>query len=267
MATGIRDVSLLSLSTSDYPKFETLVEALREKLRPLDATLSVPSLRVNHQLAATMRTLTTERTSGLTIAPEAALDSMRKRIGKPISTENLLAGCRSAYETGFNRVKMYFMIGLPEETIEDVDGILRLSYDVAFLGKEVRGRMPTITTNVSNFVPKPHTPFERHGMRHGEYFRDTHRHLRQSCRVRSVSIKYHDTETSLLEGLLCRGDRRLDAVIESAWRAGSRLEAWGEHFRPELWKRAVEEHRIPVESIVHEDYPDDAELPWSVIRL
>ncbi len=282
-ATGIRDVSLLSLSTSDYPEFESLIESLRTELEPLGASISVPSLRVNHQLSRVMETLSTERTGGLTLAPEAALDPMRRRIGKQVTNENLLAGCRSAFENGFHRVKMYFMVGLPEETEEDVEGILRLSCEIARLGKEVRGRLPTITTNVSNFIPKPHTPFERLGMRTGAYFQDAHFHLkhggklkadyRAECKAafkaefRAVAVKYHATRTSLLEGLLARGDRRLGDVIEQVYREGARLDAWSEYFQAERWARACEDWRIPVESIVHTPYPEDVELPWEHIRL
>ena len=267
-ATGINEVSLLSLSTSDYPQFEKLMEALRERLEPMKVSVSVPSLRVNHQLAGVTRMLTTERSSGLTLAPEAALDEMRRRIGKgQVTHENLLAGCRAAFENGFNRIKMYFMVGLPEESEADIDGILQLSYDIAFLGKEVTGRFPPVTANVSNFVPKPHTPFERAAMQTGDYFQEAHFRLKKNCRVKAVSVKYHGTRTSLLEGLLCRGDRRLGAVIEEVYRDGGRLDAWNEHFRGDLWERAILQHRIPVEQIVHTPYGDTEELPWEHIRF
>lgn len=265
-ATGINEVSLLSLSTSDYPQFEVLMESLREALEPLGVSISVPSLRVNHQLAGVMRTLTTERTGGLTLAPEAATDEMRRRIGKAVTDENLIAGCRAAFENGFHRVKMYFMVGLPGETDEDIDGILRLAERIALLGKEVRGRMPTVTANVSNFVPKPHTPFERYGMRDGAYFQDAHYRLKRGIRIKAVSVKYHATRTSLLEGLLARGDRRLGEVLRKVYREGGRLDGWSEHFQPQLWDRIIEECSIPVDVILHESYPDDAELPWDVIR-
>lgn len=268
-ATGINEVSLLSLSTSDYPKFESLMEFLRSELEDGNGSrgvsISVPSLRVNHQLSGTMRTLTTERTSGLTLAPEAALDPMRRRIGKPVTDENLLAGCRAAFENGFNRIKMYFMVGLPEETGEDVEGILQLSARIAFLGKEISGRMPTVTANVSNFVPKPHTPFERLAMQTGEYFQNAHFDLKRNNRVKAVSVKYHATRTSLLEGLLARGDRRLGDLIETVYDRGARLDAWSEHFRADLWFRAIEELDVPFDLIVHTPYSEDAELPWAVI--
>jgi radical SAM family uncharacterized protein len=266
-ATGITEVSLLSLSTSDYPRFEKLMETLHEKLEPMNVAVSVPSLRVNHQLASVTQLLTTERSSGLTLAPEAALDTMRQRIGKgQVTNENLLAGCQSAFESGFNRIKMYFMVGLPEETDADIDGILQIAYDITSLSKRVTGRVQPVTANVSNFVPKPHTPFERQPMQTGGYFQDAHFKLKRNCKVKSVSVKYHGTKASLLEGLLSRGDRRLSNVIETAYNNGARLDAWNENFNPELWDNAIKKHEIPVDEIVHKKYEDNEELAWEHVR-
>ncbi len=271
LATGSDEVSLLSLSTSDYPHFDELMTLLREKLSPHRISISVPSLRVNHQLSSVMRQLSTERTSGLTLAPEAALDDMRKRIGKPITNENLLAGCRSAFENGFNRVKMYFLCGLPEETEADIDGIVELSRAIQRLGRTVRGRPPIVTTNVSNFVPKPHTPWERLGMASQGYFLNVHRRLVDKTRRTGISLKYHTLETSLLEALMSRGDRRLSGVIEKAWRLGARLDAWTDHFRGDCWERAIAEvtaeSGLGVQKIIHETIPDAAELPWGHVRF
>ncbi|MGL6225731.1 MAG: TIGR03960 family B12-binding radical SAM protein [Thermoguttaceae bacterium] len=263
--TGMGEVSLLSLSTSDYPHFEGLMERLRELLGPLHVSISVPSLRVNHLLSRVMQTLTTERSSGLTLAPETARDEMRKRIGKPVTNENLLAGCRSAFENGFQRVKMYFMCGLPEETEEDLDGITQLAREIAYLGKEVSGKMPAVVANVSNFIPKPHTPFERYGMSNPDYFRDAHRRLKYVNKHKSFTLKYHELSTSLLEGLLSRGDRRLGRLIETVWRNGGRLDSWTEHFNRDRWNAAIEESGIDTNLIVHTPYSDDAELPWGHI--
>ena len=263
--TGVRDVSLLSLSSSDYPKFDELMQKLREKLTPLGISIAVPSLRVNHQLSGVMQALTTERTSGITIAPEAAQDEMRKRILKQVTNENLLDGCRSAFESGFSRVKMYFMCGLPEETEADIDGIIELSEKIAFLGKSVTKRFPAIVASVSNFIPKPQTPFQWLGMQPREYFSEVHKKLRRSKHLKCVDVKYHGLETSLLEGMLSRGDRRMGNVIETAWRSGARLDAWREYFRPELWHQTAEVCGINVELMVHTPYNPADELPWSHI--
>ena len=267
LATGVRDVSLLSLSSSDYPEFDDLMVKLRETLTPLGISIAVPSLRVNHQLSGVTQALTTERSSGLTIAPEAALDDMRKRINKQVTNENLLEGCRSAFENGFSRVKMYFMCGLPEETEADIDGIVSLSQEIAFLGKSVLKRFPNITASVSNFIPKPQTPFERYGAQTREYFAETHKRLREARHVRAVQAKYHGLETSLAEAMISRGDRRMGAVIETAWRNGARLDAWREYFRPDLWRSAAEAEGINLNVVVHTPYDESAELPWGHISI
>lgn len=266
-ATGIDEVSLLSLSTSDYPKFDELLELLRVPCAERKISISVPSLRVNQLLKTVMTKLTTERSSAFTLAPEAARMEMRERIGKPITDENLFAGCRSAFTNGFNRVKMYFMVGLPEETAEDISRIIDLSAEIAYLGKEIRGRFPAITVNVSNFVPKPHTAFERLGMTPREELSTAHRQLKKTNSLRTVSVKYHDRETSWLEALIARGDRRVAEVIEKAWQLGARLDAWSDHFRLDLWQEAIASTEIPTEAIIHETIPNDEELAWEHVRF
>ena len=263
--TGVREVSLLSLSSSDYPHFDELMRQIHEKLTPLGISVSVPSLRVNHQLSSVMQSLTTERTSGITIAPEAARDEMRKRILKQVTHENLIEGCQSAFENGFSRVKMYFMCGLPRETEDDINGIIELSEEIAFLGKRVTKRFPAIVASVSNFIPKPQTPLQWLGMQSEEYFSDVHYRLRTAKHLRCVQVKYHGLKTSLLEGLLSRGDRRMGQVIETAWRNGARLDAWREHFQNDLWLNAVEQCGVNTGQVMFEPYAISDELPWSHI--
>ena len=260
--TGYNEVSLLSLSTSDYPHFDDLVRRLQETLGPLDVSISVPSLRVNRQWRALGDLLSTKRRSGLTLAPEAARDDMRRQIGKRITNDDLFEGCRRAFENGFSRVKLYFMCGLPGERREDLDGIIDMAEAISRLGRQISGRPATVVANVSNFVPKPQTPFQWNAMQTREYFEAAHRHLRRRVRLRSVQLKYHDLDSSLLEGLLCRGDRRLGRVIELAWRKGARLDAWSDHFRPQLWQEAIAEAGVDVHQTLHTPYPADALLPW-----
>jgi radical SAM family uncharacterized protein len=267
--SGLNEVSLLSLSTSDYPHFSELMQALGRRLTPQHIAISVPSLRVNEQLSDAMGQLNTLKHSSLTVAPEAAGDELRRRIGKRVTNEHLLEGCRTAFEKGFHRVKLYFMCGLPGETEEDLTGILRMAEAVARLGKEVRKRFPTVTVSVANFVPKPHTPFQWCGMETPEYFAQAHRTMRQALKLRPVKLKYHDLEMSLLEGLISRGDRRIGEVVLRAWKAGARCDAWSDQFEPDHWHAAIEscesaglfDHRI----LVHQPYPPEAALPWSHI--
>ena len=265
--TGISEVTLLSLSSSEYPQFDELLAESARRLAPEGIAVSVPSLRVNHQLSQVVSELSTERSGSLTLAPEAALDGMRKRIAKKVTNADLLAGCRSAFENGFTRIKMYFMCGFPGETEADLDGIIALSSEVARLGKEVRGRWPSVVANVSNFVPKPQTPLQWSAMATEEVFRAAHARLRAARRPKAVDLKYHFLPASLLEGLIARGDRRIGAVIESAWRKGARFDAWKDHFDPRLWDEAVQESGIDRSAIAHSEYDPTDELPWDQITI
>ena len=263
--TGYNEISLLSLSTSDYPHFDDLMRRMQETFRPLGVSISVPSLRVNEQLKSVSELMNTDRRSSLTLAPEVARDCMREQIGKRIRNEYLYEGCRGAFENGFQRVKLYFMCGLPGEQTADLDGIIDMAEEISRLGKRVAGRHATVIANVSNFVPKPHTPYQWCGMQTRQYFEEAHRQLWRSRRLRSVQLKCHDVETSLLEGVLSRGDRRMGAVIELAWRRGARFDAWNDQFQPELWWQALAETGVDVETLVHSPYPADARLPWDHI--
>ena len=265
--TGYNEISLLSLSTSDYPHFEPLMRELQAVFRPLGVSISVPSLRVNEQLQAVGDLLNTDRRSGLTLAPEAARDDMRSQIGKRITNDDLLAGCRRAFENGFNRVKLYFMCGLPGEQVRDLDGIIDLAEEISRLGRSVHGRMVQVVANVSNFVPKPHTPYQWNAMQRREYFEYAREHLHGRKSLRSVAVKCHDIDTSLLEGVFCRGDRRLGPAIEAAWRAGARFDAWSDQAQPDLWWQIFQQQQLDIESIVHRPYRLDESLPWDPITI
>jgi radical SAM family uncharacterized protein len=265
--TGYNEMSLLSLSTSDYPHFEPLMRQLQETFRPLGVGISVPSLRINEQLETISDLINTDRHSGLTLAPEVARDDMRELIGKRIKNDVLYEGCRNAFRQGFHRVKLYFMCGLPGERAEDLDGMIDMAETISRIGKEVTGRFVTVVVNVSNFVPKPHTPFQWNGMQTREYFRQAHQYLRKRRRLRCVEVKCHDVEGSLLEGVLSRGDRRLGEAIELAWRRGARFDSWSDRQQPDLWWQALAETGINLQQVLHEPYAVDASLPWDRITI
>ncbi len=265
--TGYEEISLLSLSTSDYPYFDELVRRMQETFRPLRVAISVPSLRINEQLRTLTELLNTDRHSGLTLAPEAARDETRQRIGKPIRNDDLLEGCRKAFAQGFHRVKLYFLCGLPGERREDLDGILDLAEEIARLGKQIRGRPVTVVANVSNLVPKPHTPYQWYPMQSREYFRSVHQYLRRRRTSPRVEVKCHDVEMSLLEGVLSRGDRWVGEAIERAWRAGARLDSWTEHAQPHLWWEALAQAGVDVEAVLHRPLLPEARLPWDHIAI
>ena len=200
--TGHHEISLLSLSTSDYPYFEELVNRMHEVFNPLGVNISLPSLRINHQLRSLPSLMKGARKSGLTLAPEVARDDMREQIRKKIKNDDLYEGCREAFKHGWQRVKLYFMCGLPGERAVDLDGIVDMAEHISTIGKEVRGRYADVTASVSNFVPKPHTPYQWNGMQTREYLQWAGQYLRRRCRLRAVRIKQHDIECSLLEGVL-----------------------------------------------------------------
>src|SRR6476661_3457335 len=233
--TGTNEISLLSLSSSDYPQFEELVKRMHEVFNPLGVNVSLPSLRINHQLRTLPQLMQGIRKAGLTLAPEVARDDMRTQIRKPIKNEDLIEGCREAFKAGMSHVKLYFLCGLPGERHADLDGIVELAEAISAVGKEATGRYKDVVASVSNFVPKPHTPYQWNGMQSREYFRWAGDYLHRQKKNKFVKIKQHDVETSLLEGILTRGDRRVAPGLYEAWRRGARMDGWRECFKPELW--------------------------------
>jgi radical SAM superfamily enzyme YgiQ (UPF0313 family) len=240
---------------------------MREVFNPLGVNVSVPSLRVNEQLRSVAALIGSERQTGLTLAPEVARDDMREQIRKKIKNEDLYEGARQAFRNGFRRVKLYFLCGLPGERQVDLDGIIEMAETISRIGKEELGRFAEVTASVSNFVPKAHTPYQWNGMQTRDYFHWAHRYLYQRNTLRSVKVKCHPVETSLLEGLFSRGDRRLGDVIELAWRRGARLDSWMECIRPQLWWDAAREVGIDVDQSIHKASPLMARLPWDHINV
>ncbi|MEM6364896.1 MAG: TIGR03960 family B12-binding radical SAM protein, partial [Planctomycetota bacterium] len=265
--TGFNEISILSLSSSDYPHFESLVKSMHEVFRPLGVNISVPSLRVNDQLESLPQLLGSTRRKSLTLAPEVARDDMRKQIRKRIKNSDLIKGCRAAFQNGFESVKLYFMCGLPGERPVDLDGIVDLAEEIASVGKSVLGRYPKVTASVSNFVPKAHTPYQWNGMQRREYFQWAHKYLWSRRRIRSVNIKCHDIETSLLEGVLSRGDRRTGKAIRLAWQRGARMDGWTEYLDADRWWQSLADAGIDIESQVHEPYQLLDKLPWDHVNV
>ncbi len=265
--TGHDEISLLSLSTSDYPHFEELVTKMSEVFTPLGVKISLPSLRITETLKKIPALLQEGRRGGLTLAPEVARDDMREQIRKPINNEDLYEGAAEAFRRGWRKVKLYFMCGLPGERKADLDGIIEMAERIARIGKDVTGRYADVTASVSNFIPKPHTPYQWNGIQTRDYFHWAHRYLRSQVRIRSVTVKCHDIERSMLEGILTRGDRRVAAAVEEAWRRGARLDAWTEHFQPKLWWSVFHDLDIDVPFYSHRERPVDEVLAWDHIHV
>lgn len=265
--TGYDEISLLSLSSSDYPYFEELVQKMSEVFTPLGVQISLPSLRITETLKKIPALLQEGRRSGLTLAPEVARDDMREQIRKPIDNKDLYEGAAEAFRRGWKRVKLYFMCGLPGERTADLDGIVEMAEQIARIGRDVTGRYVEVTASVSNFVPKPHTPYQWNEMQTREYFRWAHKYIRSQVKIRTVTVKSHDIERSLLEGVMTRGDRRVADALLEAWKRGARLDSWTEYYQPDLWWKVFEDLGMDIQFYSHRARPVDEVLPWDHILV
>ena len=259
-ATGYDEIGLSSLSTSDYSRMGELVSELTRRFDPLRVSLSLPSLRVDERLKDLPALVSGVRKTGLTIAPECASDSLRRAINKPIENEHLFGGVKAAFRAGYDLVKLYFMVGLPGETDDDVRGIAEMTKMVLSLGK---GRA-RINLSVSAFVPKAQTPFQWVKMESRDELARKLEIVRTHVGSKAVRFKFHDVEMGRLEGVFARGDRRLGKVLLRARALGCMFDAWSEHFSPENWKRAFEEEGIDPEDYLRERSLDEG-LPWGHI--
>ena len=264
-STGFDTVSLLSLSSADYPNLEELVAGLHAYFHDKHVGLSLPSLRVDRQLKLLPRLLTSVRKGGLTIAVEAASEKLRQIINKPLKDEDLFAATEAAYRAGWQRLKLYFMVGLPGETEEDVKRIVDLSLQLAKLRKRVDGKTGQINAAVSWFVPKPHTPFGWLGQKPKSYFEQAKKLIieeKAKLRAMFLQFKFHHISRSILESAIGRGDRRLSDVIEAAWRTGAKFDLWDECFDYELWRGAFEKSGIDIETAAQKQFNPGETLPW-----
>jgi len=264
-STGFDTVSLLSLSSADYPEIEELVAGLRAYFQDKHVGLSLPSLRVDGQLKLLPKLLTSVRKGGLTIAVEAASEKLRQVINKPLKDEDLFAAVEAAYRAGWQRLKLYFMVGLPGETLEDVKRIVQLSFQMAKLRKEIDGKTGQINITVSWFVPKAHTPFGWLGQKPKSYFEQARQLIldeKRKRRAKFLQFKFHDINCSVLESVIGRGDRRLCDVIEEAWQGGARFDLWDECFDFEIWRRAFDKFGFDLEKLAQREFERDEILPW-----
>jgi radical SAM family uncharacterized protein len=264
--TGCDEISLLSLSSSDYPYFEELVTKMAAIFAPLGVNVSFPSLRVNSQLRTLPSLVRGVRKGGLTLAPEVARDDMREQIRKKIKNEDLYEGCRNAFRHGWRKVKLYFLCGLPGERQSDLDGIVEMAETIGKISREETGGFRPVVASVSNFVPKPHTPYQWAGMQTREYFATVRRHMLSRLRIPKVEIKQHDVETSMLEGVLTRGDRRVGEVVRLAWSRGARLDGWRENFQAGLWWKAFKDAGVDPSFYSQRGRDHGEVLPWDHIE-
>ena len=265
--TGLDEISLASLSPSDHPHLKAIMTTLDAEFAPKGVSLSMPSLRTNDQLELVPRLLGSVRKSGLTMVPEAALARLRQVIGKPIQDEHLFAGAREAWAHGWNLIKLYFMIGLPTETDEDVAGIARLTRQVSELRRDSGKGPGKVNVAVSNFVPKPHTPFQFAAMASEDYLLRMRDLLRKAMPEGRLALRVHRIDRSLLEGVLARGDRRTGRAVYEAWRAGAKFDAWDECLRMDAWKAGFAAAGVDPAFYAYRGRGRDEVLPWARVVL
>ena len=266
--SGYQDMTLSSLSTSDYPHLVELCDDLEDFCAQRHLTLALPSLRADNFSMALMERLQKGRKTGLTFAPEAGTQRLRDAINKNLTEEDLLASCRRAFAGGYSAVKLYFMLGLPTETDEDVLGIADIAANVMHAWRESavnKTRGVRITVSTSWFVPKPHTAFQWEPQIPIEEYERRVKLLREAINTKSVTYNWHPSPTSFMEAVISCGDRRLGKVIESAWRKGETLSAWEDYFDLNRWMEAFEECGLDPHFYANRRRSEDEILPWSMI--
>ena len=265
--TGYEEVSLLSLSSSDYSQIIPLINGLRELLQERQVNITLPSLRIESFTEDLMDELQSlSPGGGFTLAPEAGTERLRAVINKPISDEEFMATVRSVYQHGWNSIKLYFMIGHPQETLEDVAAIAELCKAVLNEGRRIVGGRARVHAGISTFIPKPHTPFQWVGFDSLESIRQKLDILHQGLHGAKVKMTWNDPEASLLESWLARGDRRLSDVILQAWQNGARFDAWSDQFNLAHWQAAFTEVGLDPDFYSHRARDLDEILPWDHIH-
>lgn len=263
--TGSTELSLSSLSSADYSEIESLVSDLLESD---DLSVSLPSLRVDSFSVDLARLTKSVRNTGLTLAPEAGSQRLRDVINKNVREEDIFNAARKAFENGWSTLKLYFMLGLPTETLEDVEGIAKIVLGLERLYREIHGNIRRFKVNlgVSTFVPKAHTPFQWSAQLDREEVEKRQRLLRSKLGSK-YKVQTTGWRESNLEAVLARGDRRVGKAVYRAWQRGCKFDAWTEHFRPDLWKLALEEAGIDVDSLTLEELELNCPLPWDHIDI
>ena len=263
--TGYEEISLSSLSSSDYSEIESLITKLVDRFEEKGVGVSLPSLRIDSFSVALAQQVQRVRKAGLTLAPEVGTQRLRDVINKNVLEEDLYSSIKAAFEGGWRKIKLYFMVGLPTETEEDVEGIARLVSKVDHMGREITGRKININISVSTFVPKPHTPFQWEAQEErGSLFKKI-RYLKNRLNWRNVSFSYPDIDRSYLEAVFARGDRRLGEVLEKAHSLGCKFDAWREQFNFEAWQEAFNDCGLDMEFYATRVREEDEVLPWDHI--
>jgi radical SAM family uncharacterized protein len=262
---GYDEVSLVSLSSGDYPGIDQLVSNLTRHCDNL--TLSLPSLHINSFSLELMEALSPRKKIGLTFAPEAGSERMRRVINKQLTEQEILDTFTEVFRKGWLSIKLYFMVGLPTENKEDIEAIGQLVDKIRDLAKRNGGKTPQIRVNVSTFIPKAHTPFQWFAQNTEEELVVKHEILMSAMQRRGTRLSWGNAKVSLLEAALSRGDRRLSKVIDRTWQMGAVFDAWDELFKYELWQKAFEEAGLDIKFYAQRERPQDELLPWAHIDV
>ncbi len=264
--TGYDELSLSSLSTSDYREIEKLLSTLIDWTEKDNISLSLPSLRIDNFSPELLEKMKMIRKSGLTFAPEAGTQRLRDVINKNITEEDILSSCETAFKGGYTAVKLYFMVGLPTETDDDIRGIAELAQKIVDLfyknPNKPKGKGVTVSVSVSNFVPKPFTPFQFCPQITADELHRKHQVLVDAIKTKKISLSWHDSKTSSLEGVFARGDRRLGEVILEAFKNGAKMDSWGEHFDFERWMEAFKSKGLDPAFYANRERGLDEVNPW-----
>lgn len=265
LQTGYEEIALLSLSSSDYTHIEELVNTISEQFGDKNLTVTLPSLRIESFSIQLMEKLRGSRQGGFTLAPEAASDSMRNRINKPISRDSLVETTNAIFASGWTNIKLYFMIGQPDETLDDVQAIADLCKDVLIEGRKIIGKKANLHAGISTFVPKPHTPFQWAHLDPLPSVLEKQNLLKDQLRGPGLKMTWSNPRETILEAALTRGDRRLSAVIEDAWRHGAKFDAWQDQFNYNIWMDAFDRIGISHEFFTTRQHQLNEVFPWDHI--
>ncbi len=265
--TGYEEIALMSLSSSDYTHVLELTRRIGERFGGLGLNISLPSLRIETVSTQLMDNLGDGKRSGFTLAPEAATEKMRNIINKYVTHEQLLETAREIYRRDWRTIKLYFMIGHPQEEMSDVAAIVDLSRQVLAEGRRFHGNKAAVNVGVSTFIPKPHTPFQWEPMGDMADVRAKLGYLIAEFKRPGLKLRWNDPDESVFEGMLTRGDRRMAAVVERAWRAGAKFDAWQDHFRRDAWQGAMAAEGLDAAFYSHRPRPIDEVFPWEHIDV
>lgn len=266
-STGYEEIALLSLSSSDYIQIQTLVDELQNRYSRRKLNISLPSLRIDTVSVNILEKLKGSRFSGFTLAPEAASEKMKNTINKPITEEQLLETAEMIYSHGWQTIKLYFMIGLPGETEEDVKAICDLCLKVIKIGRKHLGKRSQLNIGIATLVPKPHTPFQWWKADEPENVAKKQDLLKKRLSTPGIKITWSDPDTTMFEAWCSRGDRRMGAVIHRAWQLGAKFDAWQDHFNKEAWLQAFSENDLDPDFYIHRERAKNEVFPWDHIDI